>query len=132
MHRDQAREHARLGEVLLKQEMSRSDNFLDLMVECAVVLSGGQEPTGLDWVFARAQAAAVWRYDRETSDGQALAEGMGLQSYNARRADVFRDADTRVRLKSVHMEDIRRAREMHQELRAGVQGAQQPRLRRVK
>ncbi len=94
---------ARLEEVLLASEYEipgRRLDFLDLMQEIAVGKSG-DTPGSLDYVWARAIAAEVWRMDRETSDSKDLDRVVTSQTgYNGRRRRIFSEiADRNVHKK---------------------------------
>jgi hypothetical protein len=117
----------RAEEVLSESEMGRAEDFARMIGELASVMPLPR--LSIDWVVARAIAASIWRYDRETGDAEALAAQAGIQLLAVRRADQFRDADARTRLRGMYCADIRAGLDLHRELRAALAPAIEMRRR---
>jgi len=110
----QAKKLCRPGEILLPGEEKREAEFCRLYIDVLTRLSGS--PAGssqLERVLARSIAADVWRYDRETSDGEALLERVyNTSSYNESRRNAWREADERTRMRSVFVESAKQSLDM--------------------
>ena len=66
---------ARPGEILTSAEMGRLPDFLALFEECLERLADdANAPMRSEIVAARAEAAMIWGYDRETSDGNYIRQ----------------------------------------------------------
>lgn len=106
--RAEARKHARLEEILTTQtEWGRANDFLDMMVDVAAKVSHGKEPTALEWLAIRAIVADVWRYDRETSDGDAVKKiVLGEPSYHEGANNGLRDQERRNKRRRMCLDGI--------------------------
>lgn len=121
--RDDAKRFARLDEILLPHEKKRQEEFIDMMVQVAVGLAAGEEPSPITWTTARAVISEVWRLDRETSDGRAVKElVLDEPSFSAARQNNFRDAKDRNVRKQIAVDGIRTALDMHDTILAACKG----------
>ena len=131
----EAEKYANADFVLTDKEMRDELNvFLAVLTDVAFSLSEGEEPTALTWMFARGVAADIWRYNRETGDGKAMAEAMGIESYSVQRQSVWRETQGRTRIKRAHLESALMSRDAYKELRKGIKGQNlaNPKLKVVK
>lgn len=110
----QAKKLCRPSEILLPNEQDREKDFCNLYIDVLTRLSGDADhATQLEKVMARSICADVWRYDRETSDGEALLERVyNTSSYNESRRNAWREADERTRMRSVFVESAKQSLEV--------------------
>jgi hypothetical protein len=119
----EARRWARLEEILLPGEWSRANDFLDLMLDLLPRISTSKDPTPLDWVAARAIAADIWRFDRETSDGDAIKKiVLGEPSYHEGANNGLRDQERRNKRRRMCLEGVDATFSMLEMTRAGAKG----------
>jgi hypothetical protein len=107
------RDRADVAHVLLPTEWDREDEYLRLFDEVLASIGGSDTSGMVRIIAARAVSSTIWAFNRESQSKITLLELRKESSTRSQeRRGLFRDADERVRLRGLYLEDMRQALEL--------------------